>query len=428
VRASSAAEGTAYVTFDGHAMGDMATYVFVTEDFGKTWRPLATADITGYAHVILDDPVNPKILYLGTEFGLFVSLDGGARWTRFSSEMPRAAVMDLAIQPRDNDLLIATHGRGIYILDDLTPLRGLTPELMAEDASFLPSRPSILTIPMSEQRFDGDAEYDGQTASEGATIAYYLKKRHLYGDLKVEVYDASGKLLASVPGSKRRGVNRVTWGMRSKAPKIPPATNLVPEAFLFVGPRALPGEYTVKLLRGDQTLASTVKVEPDPRSQYTAEDRGMQNKVVTRLYGMLESMTWLSDQMVQGRDQARALTKDASKTDPLAKRANAFADSLESIRRVLVATREGGRFTGEVQLRERMGTLYAAVNGFDGRPTDSQVSYTDVLESQYKEVHGRYDRVTGNDLAALNSEIQSSGKTPITLDSFDEWKSKQKDK
>jgi photosystem II stability/assembly factor-like uncharacterized protein len=428
VRASSSAEGTAFATFDGHALGDMTTYVYVTEDFGKTWRPLATPDITGYAHVVLDDPVNPKVLYLGTELGLFVSLDGGTRWTRLSSEMPPVAVMDLAVQPRENDLLIATHGRGIYILDDLTPLRSLTAEVMASDAAFLPSRPSTLIIPMSEQRFDGDSEYDGESAPEAATIAYYLKKRHLYGDLKVEVYDASGQLLTSIPGSKRRGVNRVLWGMRAKAPKLPPATNLVPESFLFVGPRVLPGDYTVKLVRGDQTLSSKVKVEPDSRSAYMADDRALQNKVVMRLYDMLESLTWLSDQMVAGRDQARALAKDATKTDPVAKRATAFADSLESIRRVMVATREGGRFTGEVQLRERMGTLYAGVNGFDGRPTESQVSYTDVLESQYKDVKGRYDRVTGNDLAALNTQLQSSGKAPIALLSFDDWKAKQKEK
>jgi hypothetical protein len=359
---------------------------------------------------------------------LFISLDAGARWTRLSSDMPRVAVMDLAVQPRENDLLIATHGRGIYILDDLTPLRALTPEIMASDAAFLPSRPSTLTIPMSEQRFDADGEYDGESAPEAAVIAYYLKKRHLYGDLKVEVYDASGQLLTSIPGSKRRGVNRVLWGMRSKAPKIPPATNLVPESFLFVGPRVLPGEYTVKLIRGEQTLSSTVKVDPDPRSTYTADDRALQNKTVMRLYGMLENLTWLSDEMVAGRDQARALAKDAPKTDPLGKRATAFADSLESIRRVMVATREGGRFTGEVQLRERMGTLYAGVNGFDGGPTQSQIDYTGVLEGQYKDVRGRYDRVTGNDLAALNAQIQSSGKTPITLLSFDDWKAKQKEK
>jgi photosystem II stability/assembly factor-like uncharacterized protein len=428
VRASSSAEGTAYATFDGHAMGDMATYVYVTEDFGRTWRPLATSDIEGYAHVILDDPVQPRILYLGTEFGLFISLDAGARWTRLSSDMPRVAVMDLAVQPRENDLLIATHGRGIYILDDLAPLRALTPQVLSTDASFLPSRPSILTIPMSEQRFDGDAEFDGQSANEGATIAYYLKKRHLYGDLRVEVYDGSGQLLTSVPGSKRRGVNRVIWGMRSKAPKIPPATNLVPENFLFVGPRVLPGTYTVKLVRGDQTLSSTVDIQPDPRSGYSADDRATQNRIVMRLYGMLESMTWLSDEMIAGRDQARALAKDAPKTDPLAKRATAFADSLESIRKIMVATREGGRFTGEVQLRERMGTLYGAVNGFDGRPTQSQIDFTDVLESQYKDVRGRFDRVTGSDLTALNTQIQSGGKTPIALLSFDDWKAKQKEK
>src|SRR5262249_27480174 len=162
------------------------------------------------------------------------------------------------------------------------------------------------------------------------------------------------------------------------------------EAFLFVGPRALPGTYQVKLVRGDQTLSSTIQVQPDPRAGYSAEDRALQNKVVTRLYGMLESLTWLSDEMVVGRDQARALAKDVQAGDPVAKRATALADSLESIRRIMVATREGGRFTGEVQLRERMGTLYAAVNGFDGRPTESQVAFTDVLEKQYNDVRGRY--------------------------------------
>jgi len=428
VRASSSAEGTAYVTFDGHAMGDMAPYVYVTQDFGKTWRSLTTPDLEGYAHTVLDDPVNPRILYVGTEFGLFVSLDNGTRWSRLSSDMPLVAVMDLAIQPRENYLLIATHGRGIWILDDLTPLRALTPEVMASDASFLPSRPSVLTIPMSEQRFDGDAEYSGQTAPDVATIAYYLKKRHLYGDLKVEVYDKDGALLTSVPGSKRRGLNRVFWGMRAKAPKIPPATNLVPENFLFVGPRVLPGVYTVKLVRGDQTLTSSVDVKPDPRSGYTDEDRLAQHQLVTRLYSMLESLTWLSDEMVEARDQARALAKDAPKSDATARRATALADSLESIRRVMVATREKGRFTGEVQLRERMGTLYAGVNGFDGRPTESQTSYADVLEAQYKDIRARYDRVMGNDLTALNTELSTGGKAPITTLSFDEWKAKQKEK
>jgi hypothetical protein len=186
--------------------------------------------------------------------------------------------------------------------------------------------------------------------------------------------------------------------------------------------------YTLKLVRGDQTLSSRLNVEPDPRSGYSADDRALQNKVVTRLYGMLESLTWLSDEMTAGRDQARALTKDAPGTDPLAKRATVFADSLESIRKVMVATREGGRFTGEVQLRERMGTLYGAVNGFDGRPTESQVAFTDVLESQYNDVRGRYDRVTTKELADLNAQLQASGKTAITLESFDDWKAKQKDK
>src|SRR5262249_5877905 len=162
------------------------------------------------------------------EFGLWCSLDSGAHWAQIHAGIPDVPVRDLTIQQREGDLVIATHGRGIYILDDLTPLRSLTPDVLAKDAALLPSRPSVLVIPNSEQRFDGDTDYSGENLSEGATITYYLKKRHLIGDLRVEVMDAKGNVLQRIDGTKRRGVNRVRWAARLKGPKMPAAANLVP--------------------------------------------------------------------------------------------------------------------------------------------------------------------------------------------------------
>jgi hypothetical protein len=241
-------EGAAFVTFDGHALGDMKTYVYATADFGKTWKALATPDLRGYAHVVRQDLVNPGLLFVGTESGLFISVDGGVQWAQFKGNLPSVAVRDLAIHPRDQDLMIATHGRGIYILDDLTPLRALTHEVLAADVTMLPSRPSVMMIPASEQRFDGDAAFDGESPGDAATVTYYLKKRHVFGDCRLDVYGPDGKLVVSETGGKRKGLNRVEIPTRMKAPKVPPATNLVPQQFAFVGPRLAPGTYTVKLI------------------------------------------------------------------------------------------------------------------------------------------------------------------------------------
>ena len=146
VQASNFDAGTAYAAFDRHTFGDHAPYVFRTADYGKTWTPLVTAQdvkgVRGYAHVIKEDLVQPNLLFLGTEFGLFVSIDGGKAWAQFKGgRFPAVAVRDLAIQPRENDLVLGTHGRGIWIIDDITPLRALTPDLLKQEASLFPRDP-----------------------------------------------------------------------------------------------------------------------------------------------------------------------------------------------------------------------------------------------------------------------------------------------
>src|SRR5471032_2865722 len=129
--------GTAYVTFDLHTFGDMRPYVFRTTDFGQRWTPLTEggSPVRGYAHIVKEDLVNPSLLFLGTEMGLWVSIDGGQQWAQYKGgQLPNVAVRDLVIHPRDNDLVIATHGRGIWIVDDIAPLRALTPAVLASDA------------------------------------------------------------------------------------------------------------------------------------------------------------------------------------------------------------------------------------------------------------------------------------------------------
>jgi photosystem II stability/assembly factor-like uncharacterized protein len=423
--ASHFEEGGVFATFDGHALGDMKTYVYETKDFGKTWNSLSTTDLAGYAHVVRQDLVNPSLLFVGTEFGLFMSVDGGAQWAQFKGNLPNVAVRDLAIQPRESDLLIATHGRGIYVLDDLTPLRALNHDVLAADVTMLPSRPSVLDVPVSEQRFDGDAMFDGESEGDYATVAYFLKKRHMFGDCRIEVYDASGKLVVSESGGKRRGLNRVEIPTRLKAPKVPPATNLVPQQFAFVGPRLAPGTYTVKLVKGTETYTSKLELEADPRSTHDAADRAAQQKLVRELYDMLADLTFTTEVVTSARNDLRARSDSLASKDALKPKLTALADRFEDIRKVLVATREGGRLTGEEQLREKLGTLYGAVNGYDGRPTGSQVAYKEVLAGELAKQRATLDALCAKELPPVNASLAQKKMSPVTPLTREDWEKKQ---
>ncbi|MGZ8709681.1 MAG: WD40/YVTN/BNR-like repeat-containing protein, partial [Thermoanaerobaculia bacterium] len=367
VEASHFDENTAYVTFDGHRTGDMKTYALRTRDLGRTWEPLGTADVRGWAHVIREDLLNPNLLFLGTEYGLYLSLDAGANWAQFKENFPPAPVNDVKIHPRDGDVIIGTHGRGIYVIDDLTPLRALTPDALAKDVVMLPSRASVLKIPTYEGRSEGDTLYASGSLEDVASISYYLKKRHVIGDSKIEIYDADDKLVATLPAGKRRGINRVDWPMRLPAPKMPAGSAIVFSGGAFFGPRAPVGTYTVKFLKGKETYTSTLELVPDTRGKYTAEDRAVQQKAVRRVYDMIAEFTALTENVQKLRDEAKT---------PAAKK------KLDELYKSLTSTREGGWLSGEEQLRERLGMLYGAINIYDGRPTESQLAEIDVLAEE----------------------------------------------
>jgi hypothetical protein len=337
------------------------------------------------------------------------------------------AVRDLAIQPREGDLLVATHGRGIYIIDDLSPLRSLTREKLAGDAAFLATRPNPLAIPRQEQRFSGSTGWSAEELPEAAIITYYLKKRHLIGDLKLEVFDESGKKLSSINGGRRRGINRVEWPMRLKGPKLPPAANLVPNQFAAMGPRAAAGTYTAKLTKNKDTFSTTFTLVADPRSTHTAADRAEQVKLVNRLYERLGDLTYTVESIQAIRDSARVRAKALGTKDALAKKLNTFADKVEAHRGTLVAAREGGRLTGEQRLREQLGDLYGKVNGYDGRPTNGQAALAGVLEGELKKGEADFAAMLSKDLPPLNSGLKGKKLPEIARESREAWDKRNED-
>lgn len=424
IEASHFDPGTAYATFDGHAHGDMKTYVYKTTDFGKTWTQFSSPAFKSFAHVVREDLVNPKLLWVGTENGLFISIDGGANWAEFNGKIPRVPVRDIFVHSRDNDVAIATHGRSLYIIDDVTPIRALTSEILNKDVEILASRPSVLPLPSEEQRAEGDTDYRGMPVSDSAIVTYYQKKRHVFGELKIELFDPKGNLVGSSAGDKRRGVVRVELPLRVPPPKVPPAATLVEQPFAFFGPTYPEGTYTVKLTKDKQTLTSTIKVIADPRAKSTPQERALQHQTAEKLYGMRERMAYLVAAMTGVRDQARDRAAKAS--DAAVKQEMAdLQQKIETFRTSLLAVKEGGAITGERKLNEYIGELYGAVNGYEGKPTQQQVDRMNALNAQLEDTAKKFQMMSTTDVNAANAALQKASLPPLTVVTEADWK-KQK--
>jgi photosystem II stability/assembly factor-like uncharacterized protein len=425
VEASRFDEAAAYATFDRHTFGDMKPYAYKTTDYGKTWTalPVEESGVRGYAHVIKEDSVNPNLLFIGTEFGLWISIDGGQRWAQYKgSNFPAVAVRDIAVQARASDLVLATHGRGIWIIDDISALRALTPELMSQEATLIPSR--------AVQYFDawggwseGDDTYTGRNRPSEAQITYYQKSRHIFGDLKIEILDQNGKLIDTVAGSKHRGLNRANWSMHVKAPAAPPAATALFEA--AQGPRVLPGTYTVKMTKGDKVYTEQLNVVLDPRAKFTLEDRKAQFELTMKIYHTIEHMTYAVAAIEGVRDAASERGGKLTEKDPLRKQLQDVSAKCEGLRSKIVATKEGGMITGEERIRELLGQLYGTVNGYEGRPADYQVARADSLAHELEDVIGDFQKLTQNELPGINAGLKKKKAEAISVLTEADWQKKR---
>jgi hypothetical protein len=203
--------GTAYVAIDGHRSDDLKPYVFVTRDYGQTWTNLSsTLPPYGNLQVVREDPKNRNLLYAGTEFGLFISLDAGKTWEKFMNNYPTVRTDDILIHPRDGDLIAATHGRSIWIADDITPLQQWNSQVAASDATLFDVRPAVAYL--SDIRLDvstgGEKQFEGENPQRGTAIQFYVKSA---GDAKITISDQTGRAVCENTVKAVAGINRVQW-------------------------------------------------------------------------------------------------------------------------------------------------------------------------------------------------------------------------
>ncbi len=274
----------------------------------------------------------------------------------------------------------------------------------------MPSQPTVLRMPASGGWGVGDAVFVGPNPSDDAIITYFLQKRHVFGDMTLEVRDSAGKVLASLPATNIRGLNQVTWSIRRPPARIPPAA----QAGFGPGPRYLPGTYTVRLVEGSNVATAPLHLVPDPRATYTMADRRAQYALANRLYALLDTMTTVVDRM-NGTRMALEMNAAGLKDDALAARLRAASAQVDSLRKKIVATKEGGAITGEERLRENLLGLYGGVTNYDGQPTDMQVQRAQAISKEFADVSRAFSAWEAKELPALNKALTDKGMKEIAV-------------
>lgn len=371
IEASRHHDGRAYVAFDGHRSDDFGNHLYRSDDYGETWQSIA-GDLPAnrVIRAVHEDPTNAELIYVGTEFGFFLSVDAGAHWVELKNNLPRVPVNDFVVHPRDNDLVLATHGRGLWILDNIAALQELTPDVMTSEAH-------IFTIEAAEQiryartkAHAGDMIFRGDNPPAGAIIDYYLRERPT-ADVTLTVSDAGGAEIVALNPKLQAGINRVVWDLRHPRLAAPVRAQRESEREAPRGPEGpfvVPGTYTVRLSIAGRTVSRQLEVREDPRINVPLSDRRAWTDTLLRIGTLYESV-------------GAQLLRIETLVERIEQRPRASSAGLRRLRRRV----DGVKSTLE-ELQRRVQTLYGAVTGHVGPLTADQRSQLDYLPTVLDEL------------------------------------------
>ncbi len=377
IEASVFNKSTAYAVFDGHTMNDKNTYVYKTTDFGKTWSSIITNEVYGFARNIQEDYVNPDLLFLGTEFGLYITLDGGKSWNKFTNNMPSVAVHFIDLQKTTNDLVMGTHGRGVIIIDDISPLREINQDVLGKKLHFFKNQPTIIN---ENSNFSGsfgkETQFVGKNKSNNVQIKYYLNRRHTFGKMTMEIQDMQGNKIMDLGPGKSKGINIVDWSYRRKQPKVAKG-----KTFTFGGftsPKVPAGKYKAVIKKGKETFEHVFDLVYNPKSTLTEMDRKLKHDTTMKLYNMSQELAYLVykiDEMIAHGNQ-----KNISK--------------LDALKKTLVIT-TGDNYVGsaEPQLREKIATLFSKLANSYDKPTASELKNLELISEKFTNAKTEFDKL-----------------------------------
>ena len=424
--------GAAYITVDFHQVNNRDPFIYKTKDYGKTWKAITNGisrSMVSYAHCIREDPVRAGLLYVGTENGLYVSFDDGEKWEPLQSNMPHAPVYWMVVQEHFNDLVIATYGRGFWILDDLTPIQQMNQTVRDSNVHLFPPRPTYRFRPGTEPVSMSDDPSAGQNPPYGAAISYYLKSVPA-GDVRIRIEDAKGQTVRTIRGTKTAGLNRVTWNLEGEQTtevrmRTPPA--YAPE--IKVGadgtrnapgaPRMSillpPGTYTVKLSAGGQELSQPLIVKKDPNSGGTEADINSQTTMMLELRNDLESASKMVNQIELIRSQLLQLNTtlgQSTDSSSVKSAADALDQKLIDIEDELIQRKLTGQGQDAVRwppkLLTKINYLASGLASGDFGPTKQQREVQALLKQQLAGLRQRLDDVLSKDLTTFNKLLSDN--------------------
>ncbi len=472
VVASKYAEGTAYATFDGHRNDDYSIYIFLTTDYGETWKSLRNGipETAGSVHVIREHPVNANLLFVGAEFGLWVSQDRGANWSQLKNNFPTVPVDDIQIHARENDLLLGTHGRSIWVMDDITPLGKMDASLASSAITLFPPRTATLWFLRARRWSSGQKSFTAKNPPYGVIINYYLKdalppeakksdkdkdkdkkeepaetdkgKKNApekkEGPAKITMFDKDNKLIREINGPGAAGFNRTNWDLRYDPPSEPTVEQKEAMAAGYYegprGPRVEPGEYTIIIKARDKESSQKVTVEEDPRISLSAADRAARRAALNDLYTMAKTASADRKKILALQSALKAAQaqwkKEADRNnglkipeniqtqaDELSKKISAIATKYHREREGLGNAGPPFEWTPE-PLPNQVQGLMEDIDDFSAAPGQQQTEKIAELKPQVSESSVQVKKLLEEDLPALNKKMNEAG-VPHIVPNFD---------
>jgi photosystem II stability/assembly factor-like uncharacterized protein len=420
---------TAYVAVDRHKLDDFKPYIFKTTDLGKTWTAITSGIPDGsYVHAVREDPKQRGLLYAGTETGVFVSFDDGAHWQSLQLNLPVSPIHDLVV--KDDDLVVATHGRSFWVLDDLTPIRQLNKQLLTTDV--------ILYQPQTALRLHYPTEFDrrqpvGDNPPAGAIIDYYFKSLPK-DEVSLDILDASGKVVRHLSSKEKKegeqppewpdrverpktipaneGMNRFAWDLRSDDPVQ------IPGAFYSgegpKGPLALPGDYQVKLAVGGKSQTAPLHLAIDPRTKGAEPALQKQFTLSMQVKDRISQLHQAVNEIRDLKSQVQTLHKrfgDDQRLKPALDAADQLDHKMSEVEQELIQVNMKGSEANLAfpnKLNERFDTFSHAIDAGDAEPTKPQLDVFELLSNQLREQLQKWAQIKNEDVPKVDGLIKQA--------------------